>query len=297
MKPASPHVTERRPVLEVERAISDLRRGQPVILEGVGSKRLNVVSGEHFPEAAAITDAEHPAVRLMKYAGLLPRAVVTPLSADDAGMLTVSATAIAQYPVALAGSLVKVSEANVSLKGAQDAKVIAFRPRFGHEEHLAVVIGDPRKQTAPYVRIHSSCVTGDVFGSLRCDCGSQLHKAIEIIEAAGGGAIVYLSQEGRGIGIANKLRAYALQDTGLDTVEANEALGFAPDERDFALAATILNMLELKRITLLTNNPEKVAGVSAHGITVEKRAPLVVEINPHNEKYLGTKALKLGHQF
>jgi GTP cyclohydrolase II len=292
MKPASPYA-----VLEVERAASDLRRGQPVILTGAGERSLRVSSGEHFPEAAALTDTRHPAVQLMKYAGLLPRAVVEAQSGDASHTLAVSAEAIAHYPAALAQSLVKVSEANVPLKGARDARVIAFRPRFGHEEHLAVVIGQPQQQSAPYVRIHSSCVTGDVFGSLRCDCGGQLQKAVEIIEASGGGAVIYLSQEGRGIGIANKLRAYGLQDQGMDTVEANEALGFAPDERDFALAARMLDAIGLTRVTLLTNNPDKIEAITAHGITVEKRVPLVTAPNAHNERYLDTKALKLGHQF
>jgi GTP cyclohydrolase II len=284
-------------ILEVERAVSDLRRGQPIMLTGAGAAPLSVASGEHFPGKPALTDAQHPAVHLMKLAGLLPRAVVEPLPGDTAGMFVVSASAIAQYPAALAEALVRVSEANVPLKGMQNAKVIAFRPRFGHEEHLAVIIGNPEAMTAPYVRIHSSCVTGDVFGSLRCDCGGQLQKAVEIITAAGGGAVIYLNQEGRGIGIANKLRAYALQDKGMDTVQANEALGFAPDERDFALAARMLNDLGLKRITLLTNNPVKIEAISAHGIIVEARAPLTVEANAHNERYLDTKALKMGHQF
>ena len=292
MKPASPN-----PVLEVERAISDLRRGQPVLLVGLEPVPLSVRSGEHWPDARALTDPQHPAVRLMKLAGLLPRAAVETHAGGNEGLLTVSAETIAQYPQALAEALIKVSEARVPLKGAENARVIAFRPRFGHEEHLAVVIGEPQNHPAPYVRIHSSCVTGDVFGSLRCDCGGQLHKALEIIAKAGTGAILYLSQEGRSIGIANKLRAYRLQDEGLDTVEANEALGFAADERDFALAGRMLAELGLMRITLLTNNPDKIEAIRAQGIVVEKRLPLVVEANLYNERYLDTKALKLGHQF
>jgi GTP cyclohydrolase II len=297
MNPSSPDPASHLAVLEVERAASDLRRGQPVTLVDAENNRLHVRSGEHFPEIPALTDPHHPAVRLLKLAGLLPRAVVESLSADNPSMLTVTASAIAEYPAALAESLVQVSEAVVPLTGATDARIIAFRPRFGHEEHLAVIIGDPTKQSAPFVRIHSSCVTGDVFGSLRCDCGGQLKKAVEIIADEGGGAIIYLSQEGRGIGIANKLRAYTLQDKGLDTVEANEALGFAPDERDFAIAARMLAMLGLTRITLLTNNPEKIEAIVVHGIKVVNRVPLVMESNAHNERYLDTKALKMGHQF
>jgi GTP cyclohydrolase II len=284
-------------VLEVERAASDLRRGQPVLLTGAGDAPLLVRSGEHSPGAAALTDHTHPAVKLMKLAGLLPQAVIEKAGEGKEYLLRVSAQAIADYPLVLAATLEKVSEAKVPLMGAVDARVIAFRPRFGHEEHLAVVIGEPGKQAAPYVRIHSSCVTGDVFGSLRCDCGGQLKKAVEMIAASGGGAVIYLSQEGRGIGIANKLRAYALQDKGLDTVQANEALGFAPDERDFALAAGMLTSLGLVRIRLLTNNPVKVEALVAHGIAVEGRVALLIEANPHNAHYLDTKALKLGHQF
>jgi GTP cyclohydrolase II len=292
MKPASSHA-----ILEVERAISDLRRGQAVLLLGGPEGPVRVRSWEHSPEENAIDDARHPAVRLMKFAGLLPRAVVEREAGGREGMLSVSAQAIAQYVPALAASLMRVSEAPMPLKGAENARVIAFRPRFGHEEHLAVVVGDPQKQLAPYVRIHSSCVTGDVFGSLRCDCGNQLRKAVDIIAGAGSGAILYLSQEGRGIGIASKLRAYGLQDTGLDTVEANLALGFAPDERDFALAASMLKELGIFRVTLLTNNPDKVKALSTHGIEVLERVPLVIEANSYNERYLDTKALKMGHQF
>jgi GTP cyclohydrolase II len=289
---SSPHA-----ILEVERAASDLRRGQAVLLTQNGKPPLRVRSGEHEPNAPFTADADHPAVQLMKHAGLLPHAVVEELKDSEDDLLRVSAEAIARYPAALAESLEKVSEATVPLKGADKARVIAFRPRFGHEEHLAVIIGEPEKQKAPLVRIHSSCVTGDVFGSLRCDCGPQLQRAVEEIQASGGGAIIYLSQEGRGIGIANKLRAYALQDKGMDTVEANEALGFAPDERNFALAGRILKEIGLKRVTLLTNNPEKVAALGTYGIAVEKRLSLVTPSNPYNARYLDTKVTKLGHQF
>lgn len=291
------HPASSQAVLEVERAASDLRRGEPVLLTGFGKEPLRVLSGEHKPCSPAISDPKHPAVQLLKYAGLLPRAVVGPLKEDKENLLAVSAQSIAAYPSCLASSLVRVSEASVPLLNAEDAKIIAFRPRFGHEEHLAVVIGEPQKLAAPYVRIHSSCVTGDVFASLRCDCGNQLQQAIRVISEAGGGVVVYLSQEGRGIGIANKLRAYALQDTGLDTVEANVALGFAPDERDFAIAARMLESLGIKRVTLLTNNPEKITAIEAQGIAVEKRMPVVTERGEHNERYLDTKAQKMGHQF
>ena len=293
MKPPSSRI-----ILEVERAASDLRRGQPVMLTGFEAYPLYITSGEYKQGGGPVTDSRHPAVQLMKLAGLLPQAIVETTRADkQPDLLTVSMDAIRQYPAMLASSLEKISEAQVPMKGAENAQVIAFRPRFGHEEHLAVVIGDLSTQPAPYVRIHSSCVTGDVFGSVRCDCGNQLHKAIDIIHAQGGGVVLYLSQEGRGIGIANKLRAYALQDKGMDTVEANEALGFAADERDFELAAAMLKQLKIHRLILLTNNPEKVRAISFYGIEVVRREPLVTEINSHNQTYLETKILKLGHQF
>jgi len=285
-----------RIVLEVERAISDLRRGEPVLLETQDKQRWSVMSGEHKPGAKALTQASHPAVQLMKFAGLLPRAIVQKVKAGAGkDLLKVTEKAIRHYPDTLAASLTKVSEAHVPLANAKNTRIIAFRPRFGHEDHLAVVIGDPSKQKAPYVRVHSSCVTGDVFGSLRCDCGDQLHKAIAIMARQKAGVVLYLSQEGRGIGIASKLRAYELQDRGMDTVEANEALGFAADERDFALASSMLKQLHLKHITLITNNPAKIEALEKNGIRVEKRIPLVTKVSAYNRRYLDTKAHKLGH--
>ena len=163
--------------------------------------------------------------------------------------------------------------------------------------HAAVIKGDIESTNEPVlVRVHSSCVTGDIFGSLRCDCGAQLHAALELIESAGTGIVVYLDQEGRGIGPTNKMRAYQLQDGGLDTVEANEALGFAPDERSYQDAVDILHDLGVEHVRLLTNNPQKVTQLSALGVNVDERVPIVIAPNEHNESYLGIKALKLGHQ-
>jgi len=235
-------------------------------------------------------------VKLLKIAGLLPQAIIGKVSANHAkDLLTVTSDAIAHYPKALAVSLQRISEAHVPLKNAENARVIAFRPRFGHHDHLAIIIGEPEKQAAPYVRLHSSCVTGDVLGSLRCDCGNQLQKALEIANKNKHGVILYLSQEGRGIDIANKLRAYALQDQGMDTVEANESLGFLADERNFAVAAEMLKQLGISRLILMTNNPAKIKALAEYGIEVVRREPLVTEKNIHNKKYLDTKALKFGH--
>lgn len=283
-------------ILQVERAASDLRRGQSVILTD-GQSRLLVTSGEHVRKKTVVTDNNHPAVKLLKIAGLLPRAIVREISeqsADD--LLIIAAEAIHNYPEALAAVLERISEARVPLKYAENSRIVSFRPRFGHQEHLAIIIGEPEKNNEPYVRMHSSCITGDVLGSLRCDCGDQLQKAMEMISVHGHGIILYLNQEGRGITIANKLRAYELQDQGLDTVEANEALGYLPDERDFAIAAEMLKQLKVKKAVLLTNNPAKVKALAEHGIEVVRREPLVTERNPYNNNYLNTKARKLGHQ-
>lgn len=165
----------------------------------------------------------------------------------------------------------------------------------GAGEHVALIFGDARSHRAVPVRLHSSCVTGDVFGSLRCDCGQQLELAIQHVTSSGAGAILYLDQEGRGIGLANKIRAYQCQDTGFDTVDANTTLGFEADQRDYAPAALILRDLGITDIDLLTNNPHKAASLRENGITVE-RVPLAVVPNPHNHGYLETKARRLGHQ-
>jgi GTP cyclohydrolase II len=188
-----------------------------------------------------------------------------------------------------------VSSARVPLRGAEASRVIAFRPEDGGVEHLAIIIGDPDPDQPVLIRLHSECFTGDLLGSLKCDCGQQLQGAIEAIGKAGSGILLYLAQEGRGIGLINKLRAYHLQDDGFDTVEANERLGFDADERMFLPAAEMLRSLGFDRVRLMTNNPDKVASLARFGIEVVERVPHEFPSNAHNELYLATKARRSGH--
>ncbi|MGL5034441.1 MAG: bifunctional 3,4-dihydroxy-2-butanone-4-phosphate synthase/GTP cyclohydrolase II, partial [Microcystaceae cyanobacterium] len=177
--------------------------------------------------------------------------------------------------------------------------IYAYRNLLDHTEHIAIVKGDPSQfpDRPVMVRMHSECLTGDALGSLRCDCQMQLQAALKMIENHGLGVVVYLRQEGRGIGLVNKLKAYSLQDMGLDTVEANERLGFPADLRDYGMGAQMLNDLGVKQIRLITNNPRKIAGLKGYGLEVVERVPLLIEANDHNSSYLATKAEKLGHLF
>jgi len=175
-------------------------------------------------------------------------------------------------------------------------RAIAYHSTIDPDEHIALVLGDIDGSPV-LVRMHSQCVTGDVFHSLRCDCGEQLEKAMSMIAAEGRGVVVYMRQEGRGIGFHNKLRAYALQDGGLDTVEANEALGFEADRRDYGIGMQILADLGLRQVRFLTNNPQKRAGLEGYGLQMVERVPIVIEPNEHNRRYLDTKRQKLGHRF
>ena len=175
-------------------------------------------------------------------------------------------------------------------------KLIAFREKNTTNEHLALIKGEWQKDESVLVRVHSSCFTGDILGSLRCDCGEQLHKAMQMVEKKGQGVILYMNQEGRGIGLVNKLRAYKLQENGLDTVEANLHLGFPMDKRDYGVGAQILRSLGISKLRLISNNPKKRAGLSGYGLEIIETVPIEVDPNPHNEKYLQTKRDKLGHE-
>jgi 3,4-dihydroxy 2-butanone 4-phosphate synthase/GTP cyclohydrolase II len=172
---------------------------------------------------------------------------------------------------------------------------IPFRQTSNGLEHGALVKGTWTKNEPVMVRLHSSCFTGDIFGSMRCDCGPQLHKAMEMVEKEGKGAVIYLSQEGRGIGLFNKIKAYRLQDEGMDTVQANLQLGFGEDERDYGVGASIMRELGLGKIRLISNNPVKRAGLEGYGIKIVETIPLIIKSNPHNKFYLETKANKMGH--
>jgi len=175
-------------------------------------------------------------------------------------------------------------------------QLVAFQEKNSSNEHLALIKGDWEKDEAILVRVHSSCFTGDILGSLRCDCGEQLHKAMKMVDAEGRGAILYMNQEGRGIGLLNKLKAYQLQEGGMDTVEANLHLGFQMDQRDYGIGAQMLRHLNITKLRLMTNNPKKRVGLIGYGLEIVENIPIEIHSNPHNEKYLQTKRDKLGHE-
>ncbi len=237
------------------------------------------------------------AIGLAKTAHLLPAAVVLPV-AD--GIDLAAQNGLAVVDVATADLLAEthlhpVVSARLPMAAAGAGRVHVFRPEDGGAEHYAIEVGRPDRAVAVLARLHSACFTGDVLGSLKCDCGAQLHAALARMGAEGGGVLLYLNQEGRGIGLANKMRAYSLQDQGFDTVEANHRLGFEDDERDFRLGSSILREMGFSRVRLLTNNPAKVAMLQAQGLEVVERVPLRVGQTVENADYLATKAAKSGH--
>ncbi len=243
------------------------------------------------------TEAAMAAMELARLARLLPAFMVLDVdtdtdAADADGQDHVTPAEIAAYTSA--DNLIIAARARLPVADAPDARIIAFRSDADATEHIALVIGT-RDDSPPVVRLHSECLTGDVLGSLKCDCGPQLHEALHQIRGGTWGVLLYLRQEGRGIGLINKLRAYALQDQGFDTVDANTRLGFAIDARDFAVAAQMLRLLSIGSVRLLTNNPLKVAGLKDAGITVTERLPLQIAANPHNKAYLDAKRTRTGH--
>lgn len=260
------------------------------------------------------TDARHQAadrmqraaIRLLTHSLLLPAALASSFDGaaaeaikadiDSGELLVVDAELALTLGRAGPGALNRISEARVPLAEADHTRFVLFREADGVHEHVAIVIGEPDDWPADVpVRLHSSCLTGDLFGSLRCDCGEQLRRGVAAIRAQGGGVLLYLSQEGRGIGLANKLRAYTLQDQGLDTIDADQTIGFSKDERNFRVAHEMLEQLGVKQILLLTNNPAKVEALQRAGIRVNARQAIFGDVTPQNERYLSTKARRHGH--
>lgn len=236
------------------------------------------------------------AIALAKSAQLLPAVL---LVESPEGEIPQGLTRLPAAPViaqlAAETALSPVAAANLPIAAAERTRLHILRPAAGGAEHYAIEIGDPPRDRPVLARLHSACFTGDVLGSLKCDCGPQLHAALNAMGAEGGGVLLYLNQEGRGIGLANKMRAYDLQSQGFDTVEANHRLGFEDDERDFRLGAAMLRRLGFGAVRLMTNNPRKVEMMQSHGIDVAERVPLIVGRNPWNDAYLAVKRDKSGH--
>jgi len=246
--------------------------------------------GQADPRAAA-------ALTLARHAQIIP-ALATRDPAEgraDLLLLQVSIDDIENYPMIRGRELQRVSRARVPLAASENCEFIVYRERFGDAEHVAIIIDTPDSAKPMPVRLHSACLTGDLLASLRCDCGDQLRGAVERIAKVGGGVVLYLSQEGRGIGLVNKLRAYALQEQGLDTLQADRHLGFRADERDYAVACAMLKDLGIDRVVLLTNNPNKIAALDVCDIEVVSRMPLPAPANKHNAHYLRTKRKHAGH--
>ena len=243
-------------------------------------------------------DLHRSAIALVKTAQLLPAVLVLDHPAPDLteglGLTELPLDALAKT-LAREGSYAPVVNARLPMAAAEAGRVHIFRPRAGGEEHYAIEIGQPDRALPVLARLHSACFTGDVLGSLKCDCGPQLNAALAQMGDEGAGVLLYLNQEGRGIGLANKMRAYSLQDQGFDTVEANHRLGFEDDERDFRIGAGLLRQMGFAQVRLLTNNPRKVDMLNAHGLDVVERVALRVGETAQNARYLATKAAKSGH--
>jgi GTP cyclohydrolase II len=258
------------------------------------------LKGPYATQRGGDASLHRAALALCKQAHLLPAALVVVLDAQEAARLGAAAglpsLAAASVPEGLVPRrLAEVSSARVPLDISERGRVRVFRDFDGSEEHYAVEVGGPDRSLPVLCRLHSACFTGDLIGSLKCDCGPQLRAALDQIGAEGQGVLLYLNQEGRGIGLANKMRAYSLQDQGFDTVEANHRLGFEDDERDFRIGADILRLMGFRAVRLMTNNPAKTSMMETCGLTVTERVPLKVGHTRHNLGYLQTKAAKSGH--
>ncbi|MGO1119516.1 GTP cyclohydrolase II [Rhodovibrionaceae bacterium A322] len=253
-------------------------------------------AGKLPPRVYLTPGAMEAAIALAKSARLLPAMIM--VRDDDVArptLLSVTEKQVVHYRERASQSLTRVADARVPLFDSEHTRIIAFRPADGGREHLAIQVGELREGLPPLIRLHSECYTGDLLGSLRCDCGDQLRGAIQAMASEGSGLLLYLAQEGRNIGLVNKLRAYTMQDRGSDTLDANEILGHEADERLYQPAAEILRHLDVSKVRLLTNNPEKVDGLTSCGVEVVERVPHFFPANGHNETYLKTKAQRFGH--
>lgn len=260
---------------------------------------MNPMKGPLATERDGNADLHRDAIKLVKSAQLLPAALTLDLEdaatfAMDNGLTVIPADEAAPH-LTTTSPLHSVVHARLPITAAEAGRLHIFRPEDGGEEHYAIEIGRPPRDEPVLARVHSACFTGDVLGSLKCDCGPQLNAALMQMGEEGHGVLLYLNQEGRGIGLANKMRAYSLQDQGFDTVEANHRLGFEDDERDFRIGAKILKEMGFASVRLLTNNPRKIEMMEATGISVAERVALKVGENAFNSAYLATKASKSGH--
>lgn len=252
-------------------------------------------------DAVAAGPAAAAAIELVKLSHGLPAVLVADVEmgsaiTSDRNIVTVDAAAVADFRDDMVQSLTIASRASVPLNSGARADFVIFRDAMGGTQ-AAIIVGDPDFAKPVLVRLHSACLTGDVFGSRRCDCGDQLQLALKRLEeTSGGGIVLYLAQEGRGLGLANKMRTYQMQDDGLDTVDANTTLGFDDDERDYGVAARMLQMLGCHSVVLLTNNPAKLNGLARSSIEIAGRMPLEAPINADNRRYLTAKAARAGHQ-
>ncbi|TCL00667.1 GTP cyclohydrolase II [Shimia isoporae] len=260
---------------------------------------MSPMKGPLATEREGNADLHRAAIKLVKSAQLLPAALALTLEnaatfALDHGLTVIPADLAAPH-LTSTSPLHPVVHARLPIRAADAGRLHIFRPEDGGEEHYAIEIGRPPRDKPVLARLHSACFTGDVLGSLKCDCGPQLNAALMQMGTEGEGVLLYLNQEGRGIGLANKMRAYSLQDQGFDTVEANHRLGFEDDERDFRIGAKILKEMGFSSVRLLTNNPRKIEMMEATGISVAERVALKVGENAYNSAYLATKASKSGH--
>ncbi|HEY6643944.1 GTP cyclohydrolase II [Povalibacter sp.] len=272
--------------LRSESVVAWLAGAHPGNSESIASgRRLSVEAGDAYTGAT---------LKLAKSARLLPAVLMVPSPPPSSDVLTITTAQLKRLAPSTSLDLERVSEARVPLAGHEDCRLVLFRDNRDASEHVAVLIGSQQHATVP-VRLHSACLTGDLLASLRCECGDQLRMAVDQLAAVGGGVLLYLAQEGRGIGLANKLRAYSLQDTGMDTIEADRHLGFGADERSYLAAASMLKHLGMTRIRLLTNNLNKIEGLSNAGIEVVGGQRLIGAVSRHNARYLHAKRERAGH--